>query len=163
MYIDIKGTGSLEQEVAAFWTHLLYLYFPTDRCAIRSESKPGRGGTGRTDLLVSYFYTVGRTIVLVVENKRRELEGQSAAWRNAVDQVTGYLLQIQEQQAKIHPSRKLHAAVAVGRYVRFYHLLPGESTLKDLPGTNQIESPYEVKDNEREVHEILCELVRTCQ
>lgn len=158
----MKESGVME-DVGGFWNTLSVLYFPLDRFMRCPMFRPVQGGTLREDLVVSYFHGPRDKIsVFIMEIERREFEGRPTEWNDALVHLTGYSLEIREKQEKRHAHRMLYAAMAIGRHVRFYQLRPGASTLEDLPGTNQSESPYEIKDNENEIHEILSGLGANC-
>lgn len=155
LYNQIKTTGSLEESVSCFWQTLLPRYFPSEDFMIGCEQRPGRNNLGRMDLVVSTpdQNHQQKTVVFVVESKRREFAGRTAEWTAALEQLTEYLQNVRTSR-RGQGHRIFHAAIAIGTYVRFYQLNPSMDTVEDLPSRDTGKA-YELQKDEMEIHEIL--------
>ena len=91
--------------------------------------------------------------VVIMENKRASLVGQTSVWRQAVDELAEYL-DIEFNNAKPKPKFQV-GLVAIGRYVRFYRREPNVD-LQDYPGTNG--KAFEINNDKEEVQDTLAKI-----
>ena len=154
-YKAIKKAGSTESDLAYFWNNLLPLIFKlSDGWAVEPESNPLKGNGQKSDFSLRYVKN-GDYRLVIVENKRHELAGQSAVWADGLEQATRYakLTRTNDSQNK---GLTMHILVNVGTYTRFYQLDPyKQSTIDWAPTGGRY---LEMADDEAEMwthlHEI---------
>ncbi|KAJ5703945.1 hypothetical protein N7493_011083 [Penicillium malachiteum] len=161
-YDLIAARDSLEEEVDSFWMTVLHEYFNVSLgFKITPQKRPDPKSGKRTDLLVQSWRieTSKFQTVMIHESKKREYETQSHQWRDAANQLLGYLTTIHATDTPANRAPPvLYGAVAIGRYVRFYSFTKGAPNLQDFNGKPD-RQPWEILKDEKNIHEILTWLV----
>lgn len=180
-YRDI-GKRSAESEVNGFWNSILSLpqYFPTeDGFVIYPQKQSDPESQEKSDLIVRYnrdnhtMYEIDpRRTVMVWEDKKRDCAfGRGYWWKYGLNQLTGYM---HDHYRTEFLEGLLFGAVGIGRYVRFYYLDSSGGELQDYYGDpdvrgregirlNEDNEPWEVKDGEEAIHQILLDIRRHIQ
>jgi hypothetical protein len=153
-YDQIKRAGSLENDVDNFWVNLLPDYF--QKRLNYGIERPLPEFTKHADLTTRYIRNGTSKKVVFMEDKCRGKETQSAQWRDALEQLTNYLRLVRAEPTQ-KPYEMLYGAVNIGTYTRFYQLEPFKQDCVDYPGTDG--KPYELAEDEAEIHGILLDLV----
>ncbi|KAI9787508.1 MAG: hypothetical protein M1839_000038 [Geoglossum umbratile] len=158
-YDQIKKTDSIENDVDNFWLNLLPDYFQKKlNFGIEQEARWLPEITGqRADWTIRYVKNGSLKKVVLMEDKRKGMETQSAEWREALSQLTRYLKLVRAEKNQ-DAKQTLYGVVNMGTYTRFYQLEHHEPECIDYPGTKG--KPYELAKDEAEIHEILLDLVQ---
>lgn len=122
---------------------------------IEQEQRPLEGIVQkRADFTIRFIKNGDpKKVVVLMEDKRRGKESLPAEWwRAALNQLTDYLKLVRTEQTN---DEILYDVVTIGTYCRFYELHPSEGTMRDFIDPNI----FELKTNEKDVHEILLRLV----
>ena len=156
-YGKIKDESSLENDVDSFWLNLLPEYFQKKlKYGISFEERPLPQSTKAADWTVRYIIKSGSKKVIFMGNPCKDINGQTALWMIALDQVTRYMSLVRAESDQ-SATETLYGAVNIGTYTRFYQLDPYKQECADYPGTNG--ECYELAENEAEIHAILQDLV----
>ena len=157
-YDQIKAKDSIENAVDNFWNNLLPLYFKqTLNFGIEQESRPlPKIVKRRADWTIRYVKNGDPKKVVLMEDKRKGKETQSAEWAHALEQLTTYLKLVRTEKGQ-NSDQTLYGAVNIGTYTRFYQLEPYEQECEDYPGTNG--KAFELQKDEEDIHNCLNELV----
>jgi hypothetical protein len=157
-YGQIKNANSLENDVDNFWLNLLPDYFQKKlKYGIEQEARPLPQITKqRADWTIRYIKNGDPKKVVLMEDKRKGKETQSAEWRDALDQLTRYLKLVRTEPNQ-DATQTLYGAVNIGTHTRFYQLDAYQQECIDYPGTNG--KVYELADDEANIHAILLDLV----
>ena len=151
LYVELGKEDSLENKVDLIWSNIFSNDFPAkeayilhvrDRINTHTEKSP--------DVMVRQLQNGNPFTIIIMENKRASLAGQSAIWAEAFLEMTEYL-DLELGSAEPVPRFQI-GLVAIGRYVRFYRR-EGESQPQDYPGTSG--KAYEIRDDQVEVQDII--------
>lgn len=156
LYDQLKE-DSVKSNVDNWWTNLLPLYFDIQKnYGIERNTRPW--AESRISFIIQAVRDGKLRQIALIQTKPVSLENDSAAWTEAAEEVTGYMKTIRAAQYTIREAKlfdkPLYAIVNIGRYTRFYTMLPTESTLREY-GTGQ---RYEHKEDEELIDGILLEL-----
>ena len=155
-YYDKLKKGSIEADIDSLWINILGLYFTVPKnYGLEQETRPLTGIKKRADISIRYIKNGTPKKVILIEDKRVDFESQSSTWKEAVDQVKGYLDLVRTEQ---NNDKTLYAIATVGHYSRFYYLEPDQNDLLDYPGTNG--KAFEFKKDEGDIEALLNDLVK---
>jgi hypothetical protein len=132
-------------------------YFTQDKLyGIEQEQRPLEGVVKmRDDFTIRYAKNGDLKKVVLMEDRKGGYETQPSKWVDALEQLTNYLKLVRTEQ---EGNGILYGIVCIRTCVRFYFLEPGEQTMEVYP-TTETGKPYELKDDEAEVHKVLNEYV----
>lgn len=153
MYKDVGVRESPESYVDDLWAGILREYFPNDYFQVVIQTPPRSSSHLRADLAVWHEHSSNK--IILFESKRRDFESQSSVWREAVEQLEEYFVEMRKTRA--NKTKTYYAGVAIGRYVRFYILHQGWTELQDYEDPNATVQAYEVSKNEKDIHRVLSE------
>ncbi|KAL2194626.1 hypothetical protein P885DRAFT_79940 [Corynascus similis CBS 632.67] len=164
LYNEIDS-NSLEDKIDAFWIELLRRYFYQDEFILAPNARPTNTEKKKADFIIRAISGPNLTEhVVLVEDKRPSMSGRDSAWRDAVNQLTGYMINAREAdkrklQLKVNDllPYPIYGIVNVGKYSRFYVLHPPDDTLQDLPGTHG--KAFHIKNDAKDIMKFLTELV----
>ena len=144
---------SHEWLVDQLWNNLLYFYFSDSRFLIAVQVQPAPSSQAMMDVSLSYVQlpSIKLKTFCVIKNKSVELEGQDAIWAEAIEQLTGHMLE--NRDARGQDLEDIYGIVTVGRYSRFYVLKARSNDLEDLPGSGG--DHFEFKKDEMAIDGIL--------
>ncbi|KAI0395286.1 hypothetical protein F5Y17DRAFT_210131 [Xylariaceae sp. FL0594] len=137
-HIDNRlGKDHQESDVKDVWNLIICFHFIRLGGYSLSTEKGVPGG--RMDMLVSELvHNPGRSSMKpfwIIECKAPGLEGQSAIWRDALDQLRRYYHGLTRGQTRKYPR---YAAIAVGKTVRFYEFDPTTQEAQDFRGDGSV-------------------------
>jgi hypothetical protein len=87
---------------------------------VRSRARtPINGRNSRGEAASRFYYPIKNELkVVLIEDKRKGLESQGSMWRDAVEQLAGYMRLVPADQG----ATILYGAVVIGTYIRSYYL-----------------------------------------
>ncbi|KAK4243851.1 hypothetical protein C7999DRAFT_35807 [Corynascus novoguineensis] len=152
-YYKQLNKDSLENVVDNMWNNILREYFfNREGFQLEVQSRPAPGQTKKSnDVTIRYVKNGTKKPLVLFENKRVSLESSNTTWKEALDQLTEYMLLARSKST--NPDDEMFGVVSVGRYSRFYTLKPKKNTLVDHPqsGGNLLE----FKKNEMDIVNLL--------
>lgn len=158
LYKDVNKK-SIETDVDEMWMFILRRYFPNDdrsgeQWSIVQQQRPKNKGLKKADILIRIEAKDHMVNMFFLEDKRYLYESSTLWWSKALEQLQDYMLQSSQSQSRYLAPDYLYGAVNIGRHVRFYVLVRGQTRLQDfmLSPNGQ---PYEVMRNEREIDQAL--------
>ena len=128
---------SLENAVDILWTNILREYFLNREGfqLVVQGYVDDRHNKKANDVTVRYVKNGRKKSLILIEDKRVLLEGQSAIWSEAFDELTEYMRLARGALPNDQPAERMFGIVTVGHYSRFYIMDPGDSTLRNHPAT----------------------------
>ncbi|KAJ5930325.1 hypothetical protein N7466_005818 [Penicillium verhagenii] len=143
-HIHIVPINSWETAVDRFWVNVLNKYFTRNyNFDVITQTRPDSTRELHTEITVQRF--------LVYESKCA-YEGRTARWKEALDQLEGYLqATFINEPGTLGP---LYGAVAIGRFVRFYVIEHKNDRMHDFNAKPGGEA-YHVEGDEEDIHGIL--------
>ena len=158
-YKQIRLGESIEKDVDNFYNTFLPLYFKAEEnYGVEQESRVAKdlGISQLSDLTIRTIKNGTPKKIILLEDKRKEIETQDTAWADGLDQVTRYAFLVRREPGQNAASDILYLTVNIGTYIRFYELHPNESTARDFgPAEGQL---LELADNEEEIHQLFTRL-----
>ena|SRR6266566_6543445 len=156
LYKDLTK-NSLGNAVDIMWANILPLYFKLDlgygiEAQLRMREGKKQKIPGFTIRTVNQIHGKPKRVCLIGD-KRVSFEGSSRAWKKAVEQLTNYMMVARA----VDSNETMYGIVTIGRYSRFYELLPGEDELPDFSDYGG--NPLHFKNDEMQIDAILRELV----
>ena len=128
---------SLENAVDILWTNILREYFLNREGfqLVVQGYVDDRHNKKANDVTVRYVKNGRKKSLILIEDKRVLLEGQSAIWSEAFDELTEYMRLARGALPNDQPAERMFGIVTVGHYSRFYIMDPGDSTLRNHQAT----------------------------
>ncbi|KAH9906635.1 hypothetical protein F4778DRAFT_588791 [Xylariomycetidae sp. FL2044] len=161
LYREIT-TESLEANVDELWLYILRRYFRNDDASgedysIALQQRPAQDITNaKADLMVRTLNTGEYQSIVFIEDKRRQHEGSTQKWTDALAQLENYVF-LTRQVEHIRLRRTTFGIVTVGRYSRFYEIPPTDPVgALDYTGTGG--QYYDFKADEGVIDQILMEI-----
>lgn len=150
LYSDLTDS-SLENSVDLMWSGILGIYFPGgEGFIVQGQTSP------EPELLVTHYdYSDKVRTFFFAEDMAAAYETSSATWTQAADQLVAYIRNNWAGDSQ-NGQDTVYGSVNIGRYTRFYVLEESAPDLEDYPGTNG--RLFELRRDEREIHQILCEI-----
>lgn len=133
-YSNLKPS-SLKVDVDILWNNVLPLYLNIRKgYGIEPQQRPYQGVVKtKSDFIITAVRNGQPKKVVLVEDKRVGHERSAAMREEAVEQVTDYMKVARTCNLSVFRKFEImYAIVTVGRYSRFYELLPGEQELTGL-------------------------------
>jgi hypothetical protein len=154
LYIELGKKETLENKVDLIWSNIFSNDFPANEAyVLHVRNRLNKHTAMSPDIMVRQLQNGNPFTIMIMENKRGSLVGQSAVWAGTFEEMTEYL-DIELTSAKNEPKFQV-GLVAIGRYVRFYRREgPGEP--QNYPGTNG--KAFEIWNDKMEVQDILSKI-----
>ncbi|KAL2138875.1 hypothetical protein VTI28DRAFT_6071 [Corynascus sepedonium] len=156
---------SPEDKVGSIWTELLRRYFYHDELIITQHARSADSEDKKAEFIIQVVSILNSTEhVVLVEEVNPVMPERDFAWRDAVSQLTNYMIQARDAgKRKLEATigerlpHSIYGIVSVGKYSRLYVLHPPNDTLQDLPGTHG--KTFHVRDDAQEIMKFFTELV----